>query len=59
LLNQGPRAAIFAVEIEKIEQEEHERRGVAAVGRELDHAEGSDAVAADAAQFFASRARCA
>ena len=31
-LNQWPCADIFAVEVQKIEQEEHQRRGVAAVG---------------------------
>jgi hypothetical protein len=37
--------------MEKIEQEEHERGGVAAVGGQLDHAERGDAVGAHAAQF--------
>jgi hypothetical protein len=41
----------FAVEIEKIEQEEHQRRGGAAVGRQLDHAEEGDAVGTHAAQL--------
>jgi hypothetical protein len=38
-LGQWPRAEILAVEMEKIEQKEDEGRGVAAVGRQLDHAE--------------------
>jgi hypothetical protein len=50
-LNQRPRAEILAVEMEKIEEEEDERGGVAAVGRRLDHAERGDAVGAHAAQF--------
>jgi len=37
--------------MEKIEQKEDEGRGVAAIGRQLDHAEGSDAVGADTAKF--------
>ena len=49
--DQGPRPDVFAVEIQKIEQEEHQRRGVAAVGRGLNHAERSDAVGAHAAQL--------
>ena len=48
---QRARAQIFAVEVQKIEQEEHEGRGVAAVRRGLDHAERCDAVGADAAQL--------
>jgi len=50
-LDKRLRAKIFAVEIQKIEQEEDQRRGVAAVGRGLDHAEGGDAIGAHAAQF--------
>ena len=42
---------ILAVEVQKIEQEEHEAGGVAGVGRQLDHAERGDAVGAHAAQF--------
>ena len=49
--HQRPGAEIFAVEVEKIEQEEDEGGGIAAVGRQLDHAEGGDAVGADAAQL--------
>ena len=45
----GPRHEILAVDVDKIEEEEHERRGVAAIGRQLDHAEGGDAVGAHAA----------
>jgi hypothetical protein len=37
-------------EMEKIEQEKHERGSVAAVGRQLDHAERGDAVGAHAAR---------
>jgi hypothetical protein len=37
--------------MQKIEQEEHQRGGVAAVRCRLDHAEGGDAVGAHAAQF--------
>ena len=37
--NQRPRAQIFAVEMEKIEKEESEHRGIAPVGCRLDHAE--------------------
>ena len=37
--------------MEKIEKEEDERGGVAAVGCGLDHAERGDAVGAHAAQF--------
>jgi len=41
-----PWEEICAVEVEKIEQEEHQRDGVAAVRRQLDHAVGGDAVGA-------------
>jgi hypothetical protein len=37
-IDERPRSEIFAVDVEKIEQKEHERRGVAAVGRQLDRA---------------------
>jgi len=37
--------------MEQIEYKEYEGRGVAAVGRQLDHAEGCDAVGADAAEL--------
>ena len=47
----GRAREILAVEIKKIEQEEHEAGGVAGVGRQLDHAERGDAVGAHAAQF--------
>ena len=50
-LNQWPHAQIFAVEVQKIEQEEDERGGIAAVGCCLDHPERGDAVGAHAAQF--------
>ena len=50
-LDQRPRPEIFAVEVEKIEQEEDERRRVAAVRSELNDVEGSDAVGTDAAEF--------
>ena len=50
-LDERPRIEILAVEVQKIEQEEDERGGVAAVGRRLDHANGGDAVGTDAAQF--------
>jgi hypothetical protein len=45
-LNQRPRAKIFAVDLEKIEQEVDQPSGIAAVRRSLDHAEGGDAVGA-------------
>jgi hypothetical protein len=48
-LDERPGAQILAVEVQKIEQEEDERRGIAAVGRQLDHTERGDAVGADAA----------
>ena len=50
-LDQRPRPEIFAVEMEKIEQEESERRRVAAIRSELDDVEGGDAVEADTTQF--------
>ena len=50
-LDQRPRPQIFAIGVQKIEQKEHQRRGVAAVGRQLDHAERDDAVGADAARL--------
>ena len=40
---------MLAVDAQKIEQEENQRGGVAAVGRQLDHAKRGDAVGADAA----------
>src|SRR5262249_56341585 len=46
-----PRAEILAVEIEKIEQEEDQRRRVAAVRSELHDVEGGDAVGTNAAEF--------
>jgi hypothetical protein len=49
--DQWPCREILAVEVEKIEQEEHKAGGVAGVGRQLDHAERGDAVGADAAQL--------
>ena len=50
-LDERPRGDVVAVEIQKIEQEEHQRRGVAAVRRKLDRAERGDAVGAHAAQL--------
>jgi len=50
-IDERPRRQIFAVDVQKIEQEEHERRRVAAVGRQLDYAERSDAVGAHAAEL--------
>jgi hypothetical protein len=50
-LDQWPRAEILTVEIEQIEQEENQCRGVAAVGRQLNNVERGEAVGADAAQF--------
>ena len=49
-LDQRPLAQLLAVEIEKIEQEEDQSRGVAAVRRELDDVERGDTVGADATQ---------
>ena len=46
VLAMRPWEEICAVEVEKIEQEEHQRDGVAAVRRQLDHAVGGDAVGA-------------
>jgi hypothetical protein len=48
--NAGP-ADLFAVEVEKIEQKEHQTGGVAAVRCGLDHAERGDAVGVHAAQL--------
>ena len=50
-LDQRPRPEILAVEVEKIEQKEDQRRCVAAVRSELDDVEGRGAVGAHAAQF--------
>ena len=50
-LNQRPRAKIFAVDLEKIEQEVDQPSGIAAVRRSLEHAEGGDAVGAQPAQL--------
>ena len=50
-LDQRPRTEILAAEIEEIEQEEDQRRGVAAVGSELDNVERGETVGSDAAQF--------
>jgi hypothetical protein len=36
-LDQRPHAEVLAVEVQKIEQEEHQRGGIDAVGRHLDH----------------------
>jgi hypothetical protein len=44
-------ADVFAIQVEKIEQEEHQPGGIAVIGRGLDHAEGGDAVGAHAAQL--------
>jgi hypothetical protein len=49
--NQRLRAQIFAVDVHKIEQEEDERSGIAAIGCRLDHAERGDAVGAHAAEL--------
>jgi hypothetical protein len=46
VLAMRPWEEICAVEVVKIEQEEHQRGGVAAVRRQLDHAVGGDAVGA-------------
>ena len=46
VLAMRPWEEICAVEVEKIEQEEHHRDGVAAVRRQLDQAVGGDAVGA-------------
>jgi hypothetical protein len=37
--------------MQQIEEKEHEAGGVAGIGGQLDHAEESDTVGADAAQF--------
>ena len=50
-LDQRPRMEIFAVEVEEIEQEENQRRRVAAIGSQLNDVESSDAVGPYAAQF--------
>ena len=50
-LDQWPRADVLAVEVEKIEQQEHEASSVAGVRSQLDHAERRDAVGGDAAQL--------
>ena len=50
-LDQGPRADVFTVEIQKIEQKKHQPGGVPAIRRGLDHAERCDAVGAHAAQL--------
>jgi len=50
-LENGLRSEILAVEVDQIEQEEHECRGVAGIGGELNDAEARDAVGGDAAQF--------
>jgi hypothetical protein len=49
------RCEILAVEMEKIEQEEHKCGSVARVRRHLDHAERGNAVGAGAAQFAVPR----
>ena len=49
-LAQRPGALILAVEV-KIEQEEDEGGGVAAVGSQLDDAEGGDAIRAHATEL--------
>jgi ATP-dependent DNA ligase len=48
-LYQRPGPEILAVEVEKIEKKEHERRCVAAIQCELDDVESGDAVGTDAA----------
>jgi hypothetical protein len=50
-IDERPRHQILAVDVEKIEQEEHETGGVAGIGCQLDHAERGDAVGAHAAQL--------
>jgi hypothetical protein len=50
-LDQRPRPEIPAIEIQKIEQEEDQRRRIAAVRRKLNDIERGDAVGADTAQF--------
>ena len=50
-LDQWPRAQILAVEMQQIEQKEHQPGSVAGVGSGLNAAERGDAVGADAAQF--------
>jgi hypothetical protein len=50
-LDQRARPEIVAVEMEEIEQEEDQRRRIAAVRRELDYIEGGNAAGANAAQF--------
>jgi hypothetical protein len=49
-LDERPRHEIFAVDVKKIEQKEHERGGVADIRCQLDHAE-RNAVGAHAAQL--------
>jgi len=49
--HERPRAEVFAVEVEEIEQKEDEAGGIVRIGRQLDHAEGGDAVETDAAEF--------
>jgi hypothetical protein len=50
-LDQRPETEIFAIEVQEIEQEENQRRGVAAARRQLDHAERGDAVGTHAGEF--------
>ena len=54
-LDQRPRPEIFAVEVKKIEQEEDERRRVAAVACELDDVERDDAFETHAAHLAVER----
>jgi hypothetical protein len=50
-LDQRQRAHILAVEMQKVEDEEHEPGRFAGIRRGLDHAERGNAVRKDAAQF--------
>jgi hypothetical protein len=50
-IDERPRDEVFAVVVQKIEQEEDEAGGVAGIRSELDHVERSDAVGAHAAQL--------
>jgi hypothetical protein len=50
-LDQWPGADIVAVEMQKVEDEEHQPRRVANIRRGLDYAERGDAVGEDSTQF--------
>ena len=50
-LDQRPDADILAIEMQKVEDEEHQPSRIAGVRCRLDHAEGGDAVGEDPAQL--------